>query len=236
MSRGVTRQSLNKARHIYQPARVLVGLINARECLGLERRIERHPDCTRYQFCNRIYILIRIAEHSADIAHSCTCGKRSECNYLTNTITAVLFLDVTDDLLATLIAEIDIKVGHADALGIEKALKEKSVLQRIDIGYTDEKCYKTAGAGASARTGRYAVRLGIADKIKHDKKIFVVAHLMDYAELVLRAFDIILTRPALGKHDRARSNARLKPLHRQPTQIVIRIAAVLRHISRQVCR
>ena len=50
---------------------------------------------------------------------------------------AVFADDVIDDLSAAFFAEIYIEIGHTDALGIEKSLKQQLILDRIDTGDPD---------------------------------------------------------------------------------------------------
>ena len=41
---------------------------------------------------------------------------------------------VLDDLSAAVHAEVDVDIGHGDALRVEEALEEELVLERIDVG------------------------------------------------------------------------------------------------------
>ena len=50
-------------------------------------------------------------------------------------VAAVLAVDVVDDLAAAVDAEVDVDIGHANALGVEKALEIKAVFYRVDVGY-----------------------------------------------------------------------------------------------------
>ena len=61
-------------------------------------------------------------------------GHGAEGDDLGNVVAAVFLRDVVDDLAAAVHAEIDIDIRHGDAFGIEKALEEQFVLERIDIG------------------------------------------------------------------------------------------------------
>ena len=58
----------------------------------------------------------------------------AEGDDLRHLVAAVLLGDVVDDLAAAVHAEVDVDVGQADALGIEEALEQQLVLQRIDVG------------------------------------------------------------------------------------------------------
>ena len=65
--------------------------------------------------------------------------------------------DVLDDPVAALHAEVDVEVRHRDAFGIQEALEQQVVLDRIEIGDAERIGHQRAGAGAAARTHRHAV-------------------------------------------------------------------------------
>ncbi len=71
---------------------------------------------------------------AADVFDSGFGGHGAESDDLGNVVAAVFLRDVVDDLAAAVHAEIDIDIRHGDAFGIEKALEEQFVLERIDIG------------------------------------------------------------------------------------------------------
>ena len=48
-------------------------------------------------------------------------------------VCAVLPVDVVDDLLTALIAEIDVKIGHTDALGVQESLEDEVVADGVDV-------------------------------------------------------------------------------------------------------
>ena len=59
---------------------------------------------------------------------------RAERNDLRHLFAPVLLRDVLDHFTPAVGAEIDVDIRHADAFGIEEALKQRAVLKRIDIG------------------------------------------------------------------------------------------------------
>src|SRR5437762_7202456 len=54
--------------------------------------------------------------------------------YTTLFRSAVFAANVVDDLAAPIHAEVDVDVRHRDALGIEEALEEQVIFERIDVG------------------------------------------------------------------------------------------------------
>jgi hypothetical protein len=61
-------------------------------------------------------------------------AERAEGDDLGHLLAAVFLRDVLDDLAAAVRAEVDVDVGHADALGVEEALEQQAVLERVDVG------------------------------------------------------------------------------------------------------
>ena len=115
------------------------------------------------------------------------------------TIWPTLFLpyfsrDVLDDLVAPVHAEVDVEVRHADALGVEEALEEQLVGDRIDVRDAQAVGDERARARAAARPDGDAVVLGVADEVPHDEEVAREVHLRDDAELELeaRAVDVLV--------------------------------------------
>ena len=105
---------------------------------------------------------------------------------------AVFFNDIVYNFASAFVAEIDIEIGHADALGIEKALEQQAVFHRVDAGYTDSIGGYTARSRASAGThGDIAASRMIYEIV--DYKIIVdIAHAADDRELIVEALLILL--------------------------------------------
>ena len=73
-------------------------------------------------------------EHAAHVFDRGARAERAERDDLGDLLAPVLFGDVLDHLAAPARAEVDVDIGHADALGIEEALEQQTVLERIDVG------------------------------------------------------------------------------------------------------
>ena len=100
-------------------------------------------------------------------------------------VVAVLVGDVADDLAAPALVEVDVEVGHRDAVGVEEALEDQAVLERVEVGdphgVGDHRARTRAAAGADAD----AVVLGPVDEVGDDEEVAREAHLGDDAELEL---------------------------------------------------
>ena len=80
-------------------------------------------------------------------------------------VVAVPLLDVPDDLIPSVIAEINIEVRDTDPLRIKEPLKQQIKPQRINIRYPDKKRDKTSRSGTSSRSDRDILRLRPIDEI-----------------------------------------------------------------------
>src|SRR5262249_2504143 len=68
-----------------------------------------------------------IAEYAARL-------QRAEGDDLRHALASVALLHVADDLVAPVLAEVDVEIGHRHALGIEKALEQEPETNGIEIG------------------------------------------------------------------------------------------------------
>ena len=133
MDGRVPGQSLQAKGHINQLLRLLVRIVHAAQLrIHLQRLLNRdiqlHRDSLRYIVHKRI----RIIQHPPDVADYHACRHRSERHDLHDMVLPVFAVHIIDNLLPPLIAEIYINIGHRDTLGIQKTLKQKIVLNRID--------------------------------------------------------------------------------------------------------
>jgi hypothetical protein len=97
---------------------------------------------------------------------------------------AVLVAHVLDDLVAVVLAEVDVEVGHRHALRVQEALEQQRVGKRIEVGDAQREGHQRARARAAARADRHAVGLGPVDEVGHDQEVAREAHLDDGVALV----------------------------------------------------
>ena len=97
-------------------------------------------------------------EHAAHVFDGGARAQRAEGDDLRHLLAAVFFGDVLDHFAAAVRAEIDVDIGHADALRIQEALEQQAVLQRIDIGDLHGVADQAAGGRAAARAHGNALR------------------------------------------------------------------------------
>ena len=154
-------------------------------------------------------------EHARDVAHHGLRGHRAVGDDLRDALAAVALRHVVDHAVAAVHAEVDVEVGHGDALGIQEALEQQVVAQRIEVGDAERVRDQRAGAGAAARADRHAVLARPADEVGDDQEVAGEAHLADDAELGLRG---------AARIRRARSLRPARGAAAQPLQALLQAA------------
>ena len=146
-------------RHAFQPAGDVEQLLDLRVAVLqlpegrrllhglLERHVERRGD----QLGDLVGIGQGNVERARDVAHGGLGLHRPERDDLRDVLAAVAPRDVLDDLPAPPLAEVDVDVGQRHALGIQEALEDEVVLERVDVG--DAKAVRDQAAGGRAAAG-----------------------------------------------------------------------------------
>ena len=91
-------------------------------------------------------------------------------------VAAVLPGDVLDDLAPARLAEVDVDVGQADALGVQEALEEQVVLHRVDVGDAQAVGDEAARRRAAARPDGNPLLPRVADEVPDDQEVAREAH------------------------------------------------------------
>ncbi len=155
MDRAVARHAFElAATSSTSPTRGSALRISCEARLLRERFLQLDVELIRYQLGDAVDFADLHVEHAADIFDRRARAQRTERDDLRDLLAPVLFGDVLDHFAAPVRAEVDIDIGHADALGIEEALEQQAVLQRIDIGDLHRVADQAAGGGSAARTDR----------------------------------------------------------------------------------
>ena len=135
---------------------------------------------------------VRQAEDAADVAHHRLRRHRPEGDDLRDLVLAVLPAHVLDHLAAPVHAEVDVDVGHVDAFGVEEALEEEVVRERIDVGDAHRVGDERAGRGAAPGADRDAVVLRVFDEVPDHEEVAGEAHGLDDVDLALEAVLVLL--------------------------------------------
>src|SRR5205807_4511345 len=104
---------------------------------------------------------------------------------LGDTVAAVLLRDIVDDAIASVDGKVDVHVGHRLAAGIEEALQEQVVLDRVDVGDFEAVGDERAGGGAAAGADLNAVALGKGVEVTDAQEVVGQAELADRLQIEL---------------------------------------------------
>ncbi len=126
---------------------------------------ERHVERRRDRLGDAVGVGVRDVHHPRHVAHHRPRLHRPEGDDLRDVLAAVLPGDVLDDLAAAALAEVDVDVGQRDALGVEEALEDQVVRDRIDVGDPQAVGDEAAGRRAAAGPDRDALLARVADEV-----------------------------------------------------------------------
>lgn len=101
---------------------------------------------------------------------------------------------VAHHLTAATIVEVDIDIGHRHALGVEKPLEQQTVRDRVDVGDAHRVGDERTGGRTTAGADADADLAGVVDEVADDEEVGGEAHLIDDADLVLGALDVLAGR------------------------------------------
>ena len=123
------------------------------------------------------------AEDATDVAQYRLRRHRAVRGDLRDALRAVFVRDVFDDFVAPLHAEIDVEVGHGNALRIQEAFEEEVVGERVKVGDFQRVGDERARAGTASGADRNVVVLRPLDEVGDDEEVAGKSHLVDNAQL-----------------------------------------------------
>ena len=207
---GVAGQVLQLARQVDQVAYVFFGSVALDQlgrghlalgaALAFAHRIgQRDAQDVGHQLGHAIDEAVGEAEHAPGVAQHRLGGHGAVGDDLADPVTAVLAGHVVDHLVAPVHAEVDVEVGHRHAFGIEEALEQQVVGQRVQVGDLQRPGHQRAGTRAAARADRDALVLAPLDEVGHDQEVAGKPHLDDGVELEIQPLDVVLAAAAFGQ-------------------------------------
>ncbi len=177
---GSAHQAFETHGSVDQLLDLRVGVVSGGErAFVLERFVDGDADGGRDHLGDAVDLAVGHLQRAAYVLDRGFRGHRVEGDDLRDLIAAVLALDVLDDLAATVHAEVDIDIGHGDALRIQEALEEQLVLERVDVGNLHDIGDERSRGRSTARAHRDSLLSRIADKVPDDHEIAGKLHLLD---------------------------------------------------------
>ena len=122
-------------------------------------------------------------EHPADIAQDAARQERAESDDLRDAVSAIALAHVSDHFVAPVLAEVDVEIGHRDALRVEEPLEQEAKPQGIEIGDGERPGDERAGARAAPRPDRNPLRFRPLNEVGDDEEIAGELHVDDDVEL-----------------------------------------------------
>ena len=189
-------QVLEPERRLEDRLRLGVGLDEGADVAGLlvtrvvfvddarQRDVFAH-DRGRHRLGELLAHAEREPEHAARVLQGLLRLDRAVGHDLGDALVAVLLGDVLDDLTATTLVEVDVEVGHRDAVGVQEALEDEPVPQRVEVGDAHRVRGHRPGTRATAGTDPDAVVLRPVDEVGDDEEVAGEPHLQDDADLVV---------------------------------------------------
>ncbi len=153
--------------------------------------LQRDVQLGRHHLGDAVDVGVRDVHGAAHVFDGGLRGHGAEGDDLGDVVAAVFLRDVLDDFAAAVHAEIDVDVGHGHALGIQEALEEQFVLQRVDVGDAERVGDQRSGGRSAAGADRNVVLFGVADEVPDDQEISGELHLLDDAEFALQALLVV---------------------------------------------
>ena len=188
-----------------------VGLVAGPELRGLlvalvggvedprQRDVLAH-DARRHELGQLVTHRVGAVEHAGGVLDGGLRLDRPVGDDLADPLLAVLLRHVADDLAAAAVVEVDVDVGHGDALGVEEPLEDQAVRQRVEVGDAHRVGGQRAGGRATAGADADALVLGPVDEVGDHEEVPREAHLADDPDLVVGLLAHVVgdaARPAL---------------------------------------
>ena len=129
-------------------------------------------------------------QHSAHVPNGCAGGHGAKRGNLAHRFFAVFVFDVVNHAVAVGLAKVNIKVGHGHPLGVQKALKQKLVFQRVKVGDLEGISHQRACPRAAARPHGATVLFGPVDEVTHNQKVAWEPHIQNGVDFKFQTLHI----------------------------------------------
>ena len=137
----------------------------------------------RHELAEPIDLAIGHLQHAADVTQHGARLQLAKGDDVGDAVRTIALAHIGDHLVAAVLAEIDVEIGHRHAFGIEEALEQQAEADRIEIGDGERIGDQRARAGATAGANGDAFGLGPFDEVGDDQEVALIVHAGDDIEL-----------------------------------------------------
>ena len=130
---------------------------------------------------------VRVAQHPGGVAHGGPGLDLGEGNYLGDMVPSVLLCGVADHLVPEPGVEVHVDVRHRDPAGIQEALEEQVVPDRIQVGDPEAVRHGAAGCATPPGADPDVLLAGVADEVPGDEEVRREPHVPDGPQFVGQA-------------------------------------------------
>ena len=155
----VAHQALKRTGNLDDPACAFVGLhIGGQLTTRGERLLQFDADgALGHELGDAIDLPVREAEHTAGVAHDRAGEQLAEGTDASDRVASVLLCDVRHHAVASAHREVGVDIRHRLAAGVEEALKQQSVLKRVEIGDAQRERHQRPSRRSTPRAHRHAI-------------------------------------------------------------------------------
>ena len=188
---GVPGHTLHLQCGIDELGHLRVGIVELFQLAGnLQCPLEGHFQLHGHKLCYHVHLLVWNTHHAAHIPDGVAGGHGTKGDDLRHMVRTVFAVDVVDDLLSALVAEVHIEIRHTDAFGIQKALEDQIIADGVDIRNAHAVSGNTTRAGAASRPHRDALTFCKIDIVPYDEVVVGIPHRLNHADLIFQAVDV----------------------------------------------
>ena len=153
------------------------------------------PQLVRHRARDAVAIVVRGPEHTPDIADRRLGRHRAVGDDLRHAVLPVALAHVLDHPVAVLVAEVDVEVRHADAVGVQETFEQEPVAQRIKAGDPEGVSHQRSRAGAAPGADRDVVVARPLHEVRDDHEIAAETGLVNDSEFMLEPLPVVGLRP-----------------------------------------
>ena len=184
----LTDQPLERPGHVDHPLHLVVRVVLRPQVLLLFHAVfEGDLRAFGHELGDAVGGAVGHVHDPGGVAYGLTHLDGAEGGDLGHPIAAVLLGHVVDHPFAALHREIDVDVGHADAVRVEEALEQQVVGQGVEVGDAQQIGHDGARRRTPARAHGDAVALGVVHEVPDDEEVGRETHLLDDGQLHLQA-------------------------------------------------